>query len=200
MELHGFPMGFGGVPCALIGGVALHNGAVYLFYHGFPKIRTDKVLVAHLARMNLNSHLAGQLYAQGAIELENRFGGNGTGEKHFCLFHFFTTSQFFGRWLCGTAIIILKVEFKSREKMRENRVFRKRRGGVWQKDAWLLPQLSNFSLGTGLNMPCRLFAALQPVHTAIVRCKHHCRGYPGYRVIHGHHLHGRVQGDRGQYP
>ncbi len=74
VELHGFPVGFGGVALAFIGGIALHNGAVYLVHHGLHEIGADKVLVPHLAGMHLHRHLAGQLCPQRIIQADHRFG------------------------------------------------------------------------------------------------------------------------------
>ena len=72
----------GRVALAVVGGVALHDRAVQLGNHRSPEIGMQEVLVAHLAGVNLDGNLTGQLNAQHAIEFHDLLRRNGTGEIH----------------------------------------------------------------------------------------------------------------------
>ena len=78
--VHGVPVGVGGVAPAVVGGVALHDDAAHMVDHGFHKIRAKEVLVARLAGVELDGHLAVQLDAQGGIEPEHGLRGKFPGE------------------------------------------------------------------------------------------------------------------------
>ena len=78
--LDGAPVLFGGVAPALIGGVALHDGAGDVLGHGLPEGGAQEVLVAGLAGVDLDGHLAGQLLVQKVVQLHDLFGGNGAAE------------------------------------------------------------------------------------------------------------------------
>ena len=65
---------------AAVGCVALNNGAVDGVDDGLHKLGVQVVLVAVLAAMDLDGHLAGQLDAQLAVHLHNGFGGEFVGE------------------------------------------------------------------------------------------------------------------------
>ena len=65
---------------AAVGCVALNNGAVDGVDDGLHKLGVQVVLVAVLAAMDLDGHLAGQLDAKLAVHLHNGFGGELVGE------------------------------------------------------------------------------------------------------------------------
>ena len=65
---------------AAVGCVALNNGAVDGVDDGLHKLGVQVVLVAILAAVDLDGHLAGQLDAQLAVHLHNGFGGEFVGE------------------------------------------------------------------------------------------------------------------------
>ena len=77
MLLQQLPVGLRMIPDTAgritIGGIALHDGAVDLLYHGTPEFRTQEILVALLPGVDLHGHLAGQLHAQGTIQLHYFF-------------------------------------------------------------------------------------------------------------------------------
>ena len=75
VQIHGLPVLLGGIAAALIGGVALHHGAVDVLDHGLHKFRAQIVLVAHLARVELDGHLSGQLNAQLFVHPHDGLGG-----------------------------------------------------------------------------------------------------------------------------
>ena len=56
VHAHGFPMRGGAVAPSFIGSVAFHNCAVQGIDHGCPEIRTQKILVARLSRMNFDGN------------------------------------------------------------------------------------------------------------------------------------------------
>ena len=78
--LHGLPVGGGGVPAPVIGGVALHDGAVHRLDHGLHQVGADEVLVPRLAGVELHRHLALQLHAQGGVQPEQGLRGELAGE------------------------------------------------------------------------------------------------------------------------
>ena len=63
MLLQQLPVGLRMIPDTAgritIGGIALHDGAVDLLYHGTPEFRTQEILVALLPGVDLHGHLAG---------------------------------------------------------------------------------------------------------------------------------------------
>ena len=52
----------------------LHDGALHRLYHGPPKLWAEEILVALLPGVDFDGHLAGQLHAQGAVQLHHFFG------------------------------------------------------------------------------------------------------------------------------
>ena len=70
----------GRIALAVIGRVALNDRAMQLVYHRCPEIRVQEVLVAHLARMDLDGNLARQLNAQQAVEFHNLLRRNRAGK------------------------------------------------------------------------------------------------------------------------
>ena len=81
----GFPVLFGGVALPVIGGVAFHHGAAHRLNGGFPEFRAQEVLVAHLAGMQLDGHIAGQFLAGEPVQLQYLFRCDGAGKKHLCV-------------------------------------------------------------------------------------------------------------------
>ena len=75
-----------GVAGALIGGVALHHGAVHGLDHGLPELGLQEVLVPLLTGVELHGHFAGQGLAGGLVEGDDLFRGDLTGEINLC-FH-----------------------------------------------------------------------------------------------------------------
>ena len=86
--LYELEVGFRIVPHAAggvaVSGVALHDGAPYRLYHGPPKLWAEEILVALLPGVDFDGHLAGQLHAQGAVQLHHFFGGQFSCKKHLC--------------------------------------------------------------------------------------------------------------------
>ena len=83
VEIHGVLVSAGGVASAVVGGVALHNGAAHLVDHGLHKVRAQEVLVAWFAGVELDGHLAGKLYAQSVVQAEHGGRGEVGGEVYF---------------------------------------------------------------------------------------------------------------------
>ena len=75
-----------GVALPLVGGVALHHGAVHSLDHGLPELRLQEVLVPLLAGVELHGHFAGQGLAGGLIESDDLLRGDLAGEIYLC-FH-----------------------------------------------------------------------------------------------------------------
>ena len=76
MQLHGLPMIHGGIPLSLIGGITLDNRSMNLIDHWLPECRPDKVLIAHLTGMHLDSHLSGKCLSQRIVQLYYRLRCN----------------------------------------------------------------------------------------------------------------------------
>ena len=74
--LDGLQMLFGGVALAVIGGIAFDDCAADVLDDGLPEVGTQEVLVADLARMDLDGDLAGQLLIEQEEELEDVFRGD----------------------------------------------------------------------------------------------------------------------------
>ena len=110
-------MGLAGVAAALIGGVALHDGAVQLLDQGRDEGGLEEVVAAGLAGGDLYSHLALQAHAQGAVDLLQGLGGDLLSEINLCLFHGSSPSYFY-RFVNDSVdgiIILPGVGSKSRE-------------------------------------------------------------------------------------
>ena len=85
--LHGLPVGGGGVAAALIGGVALHDGALQLLDKRPNKGGLEEVVSAGLAGGDLDGHFSLQGDAQGVIDLLQGFCGQFFSEIYLCFFH-----------------------------------------------------------------------------------------------------------------
>jgi hypothetical protein len=72
----------GGVASAVVSGVALGHGAANLIDDGFPESGAEIVLVAGLAGVNLDGHLAGEGGIQKLIELQDCFGRDVAGKVY----------------------------------------------------------------------------------------------------------------------
>ena len=64
-------MALGGVSGTLIGGIAFNNRAAYIVKNVLPESRTQEVLIAGLAGMDLDRNVAGKLLAQSLIKTQN---------------------------------------------------------------------------------------------------------------------------------
>ena len=71
---------------AAVGSVALNDGAVHGVDDRLHELGAQEVLVAVLAAVDLNSHLAGQLHAQLAVHFQHSLRGDFLGEinSRFC--------------------------------------------------------------------------------------------------------------------
>ena len=67
---------FRGVPLTGIRGVALHNGAADVINHRLPEFRTEKVLIALLAGVQLDGNIARKLLSGKLIQLDDLFRGD----------------------------------------------------------------------------------------------------------------------------
>ena len=67
MDLNGLEVFRCGVPLSVVGGVALGHSAAHGVNNRLPEGRTQEILVSHLAGMNLDGHLAGQVLLQKLI-------------------------------------------------------------------------------------------------------------------------------------
>ena len=86
MLFHQLHMLGGLIARAAVGSVALNDGAVHGVDDRLHERRAQEVLVAVLAAMDLNSHLAGQFYAQLAVHFQHSLRGDFLGEinSRFC--------------------------------------------------------------------------------------------------------------------
>ena len=78
---------FGGVALAVVGGVALDDGAVDVLNHGAHELRVQVVLVALLAGVDLHRHLAGKRDPQPFVHLHHCIRGDPFCEINLCLAH-----------------------------------------------------------------------------------------------------------------
>ena len=70
-------MPLGGVPLAFVGSVAFNYGAAHMRNYVLPEFRPEEILVARLAGVNLNRHIAGKFFAQQLVQLQHLFSGDG---------------------------------------------------------------------------------------------------------------------------
>ena len=80
VALHGDLVGVGGVAPAVVGGIALHDGAAHVVDHRLHEVGAQEVLVSGLAGVDFDGHFSLQLDAQGAVQPEHGGGGEVTGE------------------------------------------------------------------------------------------------------------------------